>query len=129
MKKRDRKKFQKRKEKKDAFRKANFQRAEARELADPLRARVIEEVQRRAMGLGFQMEGRLCDGGFDHWMFSDYHGKRILDYWPSTGTYYDKTTGFKGTELSICSVMEMAETILNERQANENHRAIGSGVQ
>lgn len=111
--------------KKEALRIINYKRAADRALLDPWRAKVIEEVQRKAMGLGFQMEGRLLDGGADHWMFNDYSGRRLLNYWPTNGTFWDPNSGFRGTELSACSILEMVETILNERKCNEASFQVG----
>lgn len=113
------KKGSKKRFKRDQDRVANFKRAAERNLQNPLRARVIEEVQRRCVLLGFQMEGRMLDGGADHWMFNDYHGRRLLNYWPTNGTFWDPKSCFRGKEMDVNSVLEMVETIMNERKRNE----------
>lgn len=89
--------------------------AAEKNLGLPLRARVIAEVQRLSIVLGFTMEGRLLDGGADHWMFSD-GAYRLLNYWPTNGRWYDSNTGHKGIERDITEVLAMAETIFNERK-------------
>ncbi len=83
-------------------------------IADPWRTRVIGEVRRLSRLLGFEMEWRLA-GETDHWMFL-IKGRHLMHYWPSNGRWFDVQTGHKGIERSITAVLDMVETILNERK-------------
>lgn len=53
-----------------------------------------------------------------HWMFNDNEGKRIVNWWPSTGTLVDCVGNHCLVEMDFEVVLEIAETILNERERN-----------
>lgn len=52
---------------------------------------------------------RISRGSTDHWMFNDRKGKRLLDYWPGTGTIWDQRRGVKGKVDNCWAALEVAK--------------------
>ncbi len=79
-----------------------------------LRFRVLERVEFLSLSMGVTFSARNTFKQAPHW-FWDYRGKRLLNFWPTTGTFWDPKSRYRGKERSIKRVLEMVETIKNER--------------
>jgi hypothetical protein len=85
----------------------------------------LEEMQKAAMARGIVLEEKeVVNKGVvvtQHWMFNEQRkNRRLLNWWPTNGKWYDQETGDKGEELDFYAVLDMAETIMNERYADDD---------
>jgi hypothetical protein len=65
----------------------------------------------RAVGMELSCNASTLSNGKEsyHWMFHDVDsGQRIVDYWPSTGTWYCPSSGERGKESDLARFFALA---------------------
>jgi len=80
------------------------------EEADAREADVLLQAIREGVKLQVS-RGLKVRSNFRHWMFNDADGRRLLDFWPSTGRYWCPLTGAKG-KTDVWRVMDLVLELL-----------------
>lgn len=89
-------------------REAQFAAAEA-----SLRAKLPKGVRFRVSRSG--TPGRTAH----HWILDDQRGRRLLEYWPSTGTWYRRATGEKDAVENIEDLLTVLEYAIGSAGVTE----------
>ncbi len=80
-------------------------------------AAVLDEVGRAAWKAGLMLRVSQCVSGsttFQHWMFNDQQGRRVLNYWPTRGKWGTPLFSVSGGEglADPWAALELAKRIL-----------------
>jgi hypothetical protein len=54
-----------------------------------------------------------------HWMIEDQQGRRVLDFWPVSGTWWHQPTGKRGRLTDPGAVVDLATTMRRRRNHEE----------